>query len=106
MNLFKKKLCGLLFFAILTSSNLAEETLKKNENDILTKKSIAKNENITDHLKEKIITDEDCLFVSIEQGTVKGFKRFTPKGKSFYTYHGIQFAKPPIGDLRLKVIFL
>ena len=103
---------GLILFATLTSTILAEENLKENEkkedikDKISSEKLVIEDENISNESSKKVLTDEDRLTVIIEQGTVKGLKNLTPKGKTFYTYHGIPFAMPPIGDLRLKVIFI
>ena len=87
---------GLHILVSFTILILAKENIKK---------SITKKLDISKNIVEKVLTEEDRLFVTIDQGTVKGLKNFTPKGKKFYSYHGIPFAKPPTGDLRFKVIF-
>ncbi|XP_027207995.1 juvenile hormone esterase isoform X2 [Penaeus vannamei] len=40
--------------------------------------------------------------VTVEEGQVSGIAEISTKGKEFYSYYGIPFAKPPVGELRLK----
>ncbi|XP_037785050.1 cholinesterase 2-like [Penaeus monodon] len=40
--------------------------------------------------------------VTVEEGQVSGITELSTKGKEFYSYYGIPFAKPPVGELRLK----
>lgn len=44
------------------------------------------------------------LQVTLLQGTLKGKEQISEKGNVFHSYSGIPYAKPPIGDLRFKVI--
>lgn len=41
--------------------------------------------------------------VSLFHGDIRGFLEKSSKGRSFYSFLGIPYAKPPIGNLRLKV---
>ncbi|KAK8723242.1 hypothetical protein OTU49_011930 [Cherax quadricarinatus] len=41
--------------------------------------------------------------VATQDGRIAGFKEFSTEGKPFYSFQSIPFAKPPIGDLRLRV---
>lgn len=43
--------------------------------------------------------------VQIEEGKLKGKCSVDYKGRNFYSFHGIPYAKPPIGELRFKVRF-
>ena len=47
--------------------------------------------------------DDSMLTVTTDLGKVKGSKQLSSKGKTYYSFHGIPFAKPPIGELRFKV---
>lgn len=40
----------------------------------------------------------------IEQGLIRGIFTTTDNGKAFYSFKGIPYAYPPIGNLRFKVI--
>nr|XP_053656738.1 venom carboxylesterase-6-like [Cherax quadricarinatus] len=40
--------------------------------------------------------------VATQDGRIAGFKEFSTEGKPFYSFHSIPYAKPPIGDLRLR----
>lgn len=42
------------------------------------------------------------IIVSTTYGPIKGVKRKTIYGDSYYSFEGIPFAKPPLGDLRYK----
>lgn len=46
---------------------------------------------------------EDDPVVEVGQGLIQGTIRSTPKGKSYYAFLGIPYAKPPIGELRFQV---
>ena len=46
---------------------------------------------------------EDRVVVSTEDGKISGFKEYSTKGRGFYTFLGIPYAKPPLQELRLKV---
>ncbi|XP_071526061.1 cocaine esterase-like [Panulirus ornatus] len=45
---------------------------------------------------------QDAPVVATQEGRVSGIQEESTKGKVFYSYYGIPFAKPPLGDLRLK----
>lgn len=36
-------------------------------------------------------------------GKISGVKEISTKGRIFYTYRGIPYAKPPVGELRFRV---
>nr|AIY68319.1 putative beta-esterase [Leptinotarsa decemlineata] len=40
--------------------------------------------------------------VTLSEGDVEGFIEHTVKGRSFYAFKGIPYARPPIGDLRFQ----
>nr|XP_053653251.1 esterase FE4-like isoform X4 [Cherax quadricarinatus] len=40
--------------------------------------------------------------VATQDGRIAGFKEFSTEGKPFYSFQSIPFAKPPIGNLRLR----
>lgn len=44
--------------------------------------------------------------VRIADGILKGQVLQSRDGRTYYSYIGIPYAKPPIGDLRLKVLTL
>lgn len=44
-----------------------------------------------------------AVVVNIEQGRLKGRTRTDYAGKTFYSFQGIPYAKPPLGELRFKV---
>lgn len=41
--------------------------------------------------------------VTVKQGKLKGKVAEDYKGGKFYSFQGIPYAKPPVGDLRFKV---
>lgn len=41
--------------------------------------------------------------VSVTQGTLVGCEDTLPNGKPYYSFQGIPYALPPIGELRFKV---
>lgn len=45
----------------------------------------------------------DTTIVETNYGPVRGIKRTSAVGDHFYSFRGIPYAKPPIGDLRFKV---
>ena len=47
--------------------------------------------------------DEASPIVQTQQGSVQGLVQSTAEGNAFYSFLGIPFAKPPVGDLRYKV---
>lgn len=44
--------------------------------------------------------------VSIEQGQLKGKIALDYCGEKYFSFQGIPYAKPPLGNLRFKVISL
>uniref|UniRef100_A0A0P4WCJ5 Carboxylic ester hydrolase n=1 Tax=Scylla olivacea TaxID=85551 RepID=A0A0P4WCJ5_SCYOL len=44
----------------------------------------------------------DQLVVSTEDGKISGFREYSTKGRAFYSFQGIPYAKPPVGQLRFK----
>ena len=53
-----------------------------------------------------LIRYKDAVEVTIEQGTLRGSIFLSRNNTEYYGFLGIPFAKPPVGDLRFKVIFL
>nr|AAF14517.1 alpha E7 esterase [Haematobia irritans irritans] len=52
-------------------------------------------------LNYRLITNETHI-VDTEYGKIKGVKRLTVYDDSFYSFEGIPYAKPPVGELRFK----
>ena len=50
------------------------------------------------------VNEEVSLEIQTSSGTIVGMKEESTKGNTFYSYYSIPFAKPPVGDLRFKVI--
>lgn len=46
------------------------------------------------------------LEVKLAKGKIRGQILKSRDGRPYYSYTGIPYAKPPIGDLRFKVIFI
>jgi hypothetical protein len=46
---------------------------------------------------------EDLLVVRTTQGYLKGSILTSRKGKSIYSFRGVRYAQPPVGNLRFKV---
>lgn len=44
--------------------------------------------------------------VQLRQGTIRGTKVVEEVSRPFYTFEGIPYAKPPVGDLRFKVSYV
>lgn len=42
--------------------------------------------------------------VNVEQGQLKGQIEVDYEGKAFYSFMSIPYAKPPLGNLRFKVM--
>lgn len=42
--------------------------------------------------------------LTVEQGELQGRIATSPNGKTFFSFQGIPYAKPPIGPLRFKVM--
>lgn len=47
----------------------------------------------------------DTIIVETNYGPVRGLKRTSAVGDQFFSFRGIPYAKPPIGELRFKVMF-
>lgn len=41
--------------------------------------------------------------IAVSQGVVRGIEEKLPNGGSFYSFKGIPYAEPPIGELRFEV---
>ena len=50
----------------------------------------------------------ETVIVRVAQGSLRGQKVKTEAGATYYSFHAIPYAKPPVGPLRFKVslIFL
>lgn len=48
------------------------------------------------------LTTNETQIVDTEYGKIKGVKRLTVYDDSFYSFEGIPYAKPPVGELRFK----
>lgn len=44
--------------------------------------------------------------VTVAQGKLKGGEDKTPNGYCYYEFLEIPYAKPPVGNLRFKVIYI
>jgi carboxylesterase type B len=45
----------------------------------------------------------NTVIVRVTQGSLRGQKLKTPTGATYYSFHAIPYAKPPVGSLRFKV---
>ena len=45
----------------------------------------------------------ETVIVRVAQGSLKGQKVKTEVGATYYSFHAIPYAKPPVGPLRFKV---
>lgn len=43
-----------------------------------------------------------AINVKVTQGTVSGAEELLPSGRPFYSFKGVPYAQPPVGDLRFK----
>lgn len=43
------------------------------------------------------------VLVNVHQGSLKGKIGIDYAGRTFYSFQGIPYAKPPLGELRFKV---
>lgn len=55
------------------------------------------------HSKSDNITRMECPVVSTRQGRLKGRTAIDHFGRTYYSFQGIPYAKPPLGELRFKV---
>ena len=54
-----------------------------------------------------VVPTEEYVTVTTESGEVRGRTDVTLlEERTFYSFKGIPYAKPPVGDLRFKVIIL
>lgn len=53
-------------------------------------------------VKSAEVEEEDAPIVSTQEGLVLGLQESSTKGRSFYSYYSIPFAKPPVKELRFK----
>lgn len=42
--------------------------------------------------------------VKVVEGELEGIESVTEDGKKYYSFLGIPYAKPPVGELRFKVM--
>lgn len=49
------------------------------------------------------MTTPDTTIVETSFGPVRGIKRTSAVGDQFFSFRGIPYAKPPVGELRFKV---
>lgn len=47
--------------------------------------------------------DSDLVVVNTALGPIKGNRRTSYLGDEFFSFRGVPFAKPPVGELRFKV---
>ncbi|KAG6458745.1 hypothetical protein O3G_MSEX011036 [Manduca sexta] len=45
---------------------------------------------------------KDNPIVTVKQGKVKGAVKSLPDGKTYYSFKGIPYAQPPVGNLRFQ----
>lgn len=48
----------------------------------------------------------DTVIVRVAQGRLRGQKVKTEAGATYYSFHAIPYAEPPVGPLRFKVSFI
>ena len=46
------------------------------------------------------------ITVQVEEGLLRGKEERDASGKPFYSFQGVPYARPPLGDLRFKVVTL
>ncbi|XP_062543904.1 esterase B1-like [Armigeres subalbatus] len=46
--------------------------------------------------------EKDDVIVDISPGKIRGVKHILPNGQNFFSFSGVPYAKPPVGDLRFK----
>lgn len=45
------------------------------------------------------------VLIKIKQGELLGQSEISCTGKKYYSFKGVPYAKPPLGDLRFRVLF-
>jgi hypothetical protein len=45
----------------------------------------------------------ETVIVGVAQGDLRGRRALTKSGLQYYSFQGIPYAKPPVGNLRFKV---
>jgi carboxylesterase type B len=48
----------------------------------------------------------ETVIARVAQGSLRGKKVKTEAGATYYSFHAIPYAKPPVGPLRFKVSFI
>ena len=50
-----------------------------------------------------VVTGTQVPLADTENGVISGIMEKSVKGREFYSFYGIPYARPPIGNLRFKV---
>lgn len=48
-------------------------------------------------------SSEERLVVETEDGSISGVREYSTKGRAYYSFLSIPYAKPPVGELRFQV---